>query len=68
MKQVTQIVIATSMITVSLVANMETPKESDYLRNERIAGTNNGATLKTRVVQKKKIYKRKKKVSDEDLE
>lgn len=47
---------------------METPKESDYLRNERIAGTNNGATLKTRVVQKKKIYKRKKKVSDEDLE
>lgn len=41
-------------------------KETEYLRSERISGTNNGATLRTRVVKSKKAYKRKKKVDDED--
>ena len=42
-------------------------KESDYLRDERIQGTNNGATLRTRVVKNKKAYVRNKKVElDED--
>lgn len=46
---------------------MENTKESDYLRDERISGTNNGATLRTRVIKNKKAYKRKKKVvPDED--
>lgn len=46
---------------------MENVKESDYLRDERIFGTNNGATLRTRVIKNKKAYKRKKKVEhDED--
>ena len=67
MKQVTQTVTAASMTTVSLVAKMENGKESDYLRDERIFGTNNGATLRTRVIKNKKAYKRKKKVEpDED--
>ena len=35
-------------------------KETDTLRNMRIQGTNNGLTLKTRVVKSKKIYKRNK--------
>ena len=56
-----------SMTTVSSDANMENGKESDYLRDERIFGTNNGATLRTRVIKNKKAYKRKKKVEpDED--
>ena len=42
---------------------MENAKESDYLRDERIFGTNNGATLQTRVIKNKKEYKRKKKVN-----
>lgn len=41
---------------------MENGKEFDYLRDERIFGTNNGATLRTRVIKNKKAYKRKKKV------
>lgn len=41
----------------------EQTKESDYLRDERIFGTNNGATLRTRVIKNKKAYKRKKKVN-----
>lgn len=62
-----QTLTAVSMTTVSLVANMENGKESDYLRDERIFGTNNGATLRTRVIKNKKAYKRKKKVEpDED--
>lgn len=41
--------------------------ESKFLREERIKGTNNGATLRTRIVKTKKVYKRKKKVCcDED--
>ena len=43
-------------------------KESERQRNERIAGSNNGNTLKTRVVSSKKKYKRNKKVKDEDHE
>ena len=42
---------------------MEDAKESDYLRDERIVGTNNGATLQTRVIKNKKEYKRKKNVN-----
>ena len=42
---------------------MEEAKESDYLRDERINGTNNGATLQTRIITNKKEYKRKKKVN-----
>lgn len=41
-------------------------KESKRQREERIAGSNNGATLKTRVVPSKKGYKRNKRVEDED--
>lgn len=44
----------------------EQAKESDYLRDERIFGTNNGATLRTRVIKTKKAYKRKKKVNLDD--
>jgi hypothetical protein len=44
----------------------EQAKESDYLRDERIFGTNNGATLRTRVIKNKKAYKRKKKVNLDD--
>ena len=66
-KQVTQTVTVVLTTTVSLVAKMENGKESDYLRDERIFGTNNGATLRTRVIKNKKAYKRKKKVEpDED--
>lgn len=43
-------------------------KESERQRNERIAGSNNGNTLKTRVVSSKKKYKRNKKVKDAEHE
>lgn len=43
-------------------------KESDKLRDERIEGTNNGATLRTRTVENKKKYKRKKKVEFDEFE
>lgn len=36
-------------------------KETERMRNERISGTNNGCTLRTRVVKDKKKYSRKKK-------
>ena len=42
---------------------MEDAKESDYLRDERIFGTNNGATLQTKVIKNKKEYKREKNVN-----
>lgn len=53
-------------MTTKLNAKMENGKESDYLRDERITGTNNGATLRTRVIKNKKAYKRKKKVNLDD--
>lgn len=37
------------------------PKESERMRKERIAGTGNGATLRTKVVQDRKKYSRKEK-------
>lgn len=40
--------------------NMEA-KETDRLRKERISGTDNGSTLRTRVVRDKTKYTRKKK-------
>ena len=49
--------------TATLDVKMEDAKESDYLRDERIFGTNNGATLQTRVIKNKKAYKRKKKLN-----
>lgn len=52
------------MASATLDGKMENAKESDYLRDERIFGTNNGATLQTRVIKNKKEYKRKKKVSN----
>lgn len=45
---------------------MTKAKESDRMRKERIAGTNNGATMRSCVVPNKKGYKRNKKVNDED--
>lgn len=54
------------MASATLDVKMENGKESDYLRDERIAGTNNGATLRTRVIKNKKAYKRKKKVNLDD--
>lgn len=56
-------VTALLMVTATLDVKMEDGKESDYLRDERINGTNNGATLQTRVIKNKKEYKRKKKVN-----
>ena len=41
-------------------------KETERMRNERIAGTNNGCTLRTRVVKDKKKYTRKKKHKKEE--
>lgn len=38
---------------------MARPKESARLREERIAGTDNGLTLRTRVVRDRKKYTRK---------
>lgn len=35
------------------------PKETERLRSERIFGTSNGATLRTRVVSDKSKYTRK---------
>jgi len=51
------------MDTSALDVKMEDAKESDYLRDERIFGTNNGATLQTKVIKNKKEYKRKKKLN-----
>ena len=51
------------MDAATLDVKMEDAKESDYLRDERIFGTNNGATLQTRVIKNKKEYKRKKNVN-----
>lgn len=36
-------------------------KENERMRNERIAGSDNGRTLRTRVIKDKKKYSRKKK-------
>ena len=58
-----QTVTAKLMVTATLDAKTEEAKESDYLRDECITGTNNGATLQTRVIKNKKEYKRKKKVN-----
>ena len=55
--------IAQQTATATLDVKMENAKESDYLRDERIFGTNNGATLQTRVIKNKKEYKRKKKLN-----
>lgn len=41
-------------------------KESERMRKERIAGTNNGCTLRTRVIKDKKKYSRKKKHKKEE--
>lgn len=40
---------------------MKEQKEPAWLRLERLAGTNNGATLRTRTVKDKTKYTRKKK-------
>lgn len=47
---------------------MTDAKETDRMRDERIAETNNGSTLRTRIVPNKKSYKRhrKHKKRDED--
>lgn len=58
-----QIVTVMLMVSVTLDVKMENAKESDYLRDERIFGTNNGATLQTRVIKNKKAYTRKKKLN-----
>jgi hypothetical protein len=47
------------------IYNLMDYKETTKLRNERIQGTNNGLTLKTRVVKSKKLYKRNKKIDFE---
>ena len=46
----------------------ETAKENERMRNERIAGTNNGMTLRTRTIPNKKKYIRKQKHSNKDYE
>ena len=46
---------------------MADAKESDYLRDERIVGTNNGATLQTKVIKNKKEYKREKNVNLDEI-
>ena len=43
-------------------------KENERMRNERIAGTNNGMTLRTRSIPNKKKYTRKHKHSNKDFE
>lgn len=50
------------------VKKMKEQKEPAWLRIERLAGTNNGATLRTRTVKDKTKYTRKKKhkKSEED--
>lgn len=40
---------------------MKKAKENERMRNERIEGSDNGRTLRTRVVKDKKKYTRKKK-------
>lgn len=45
---------------------MANAKENERMRKERLQGSNNGATLRTRVVSSKKKYKRNKKVKDEE--
>lgn len=41
-------------------------KENERMRNERIAGSDNGRTMRTRVVKDKKKYTRKKKHKNEE--
>ena len=41
-------------------------KENERMRNERIAGSDNGRTLRTRVIKNKKKYSRKKKHKKEE--
>lgn len=41
-------------------------KETERMRKERIAGTDNGRTLRTRVVKDKKKYSRKQKHKKEE--
>lgn len=48
-----------NIINEVIMKNNQT-KESKRQRNERIAGTNNGMTTRTRVVPSKKIYNRRK--------
>ena len=36
------------------------PKENEYMRNQRISASNNGNTLRTRVIKDKKKYDRSK--------
>ena len=43
-------------------------KENERMRNERIAGTNNGMKLRTRSIPNKKKYTRKQKHSNKDFE
>lgn len=43
---------------------MTKAKESERMRQERLEGTNNGVTLRTRVVPSKRKYKRKKEKID----
>lgn len=45
----------------------DSAKENERMRNERIAGTNNGMTLRTRSIPNKKKYTRKQKHSNKDL-
>ena len=49
-------------------ANKDNAKENERMRNERIAGTNNGMTLRTRSIPNKKKYTRKQKHSNKDFE
>ena len=42
-------------------------KENERMRNERIAGSDNGRTMRTRVVKDKKKYTRKKKHKENEL-
>ena len=55
------------MDTSTLDVKMADSKESDYLRDERIFGTNNGATLQTKVIKNKKEYKREKNVNLDEI-
>lgn len=41
-------------------------KENERMRNERIASSDNGRTLRTRVIKDKKKYSRKKKHKKEE--
>lgn len=45
---------------------MAKAKETDRMRDERIAETNNGTALRTRVVPNKKGYKRRQKHMKKD--